>query len=164
MVRFFLSPLAIVCVSFTLSSALALRADGLQRPYDSRVWIALGCCCKKQEKLESAIKFFERALQTTDRDGLAVKHLAKIYDDTGNMQKAAYYYKKQLDRLDEIHGNESRDPDQIEALKKLAAYCQATGETVEAVEFYERLLTCPGSPKDFAKRQLTAIFQESKLQ
>lgn len=73
-------------------------------PYDARVWVALGVCFECLSKNESAAKYYKRAVQCVDRDGLGVKKLAELYENTGNDVQAAYYYKKRLDRLDEIHG------------------------------------------------------------
>lgn len=67
------------------------------RPYDSRMWCALGTCNEQLSKIEEAIKCYERAVLNQDREGIALNKLAKLYQQLQNYDKAAYYYQKNLE-------------------------------------------------------------------
>ncbi|KAJ2590748.1 Anaphase-promoting complex subunit 8 [Coemansia sp. RSA 1722] len=63
------------------------------RPYDSRMWCALGNCYEQSKQLSQAIDCYRRALVgSTESESLAISRLARLYDNTGDRERAAYYY------------------------------------------------------------------------
>lgn len=71
------------------------------RPNDSRMWLALGTIYENLKKIPDAIRCFERA-EATDKEGTALFKLGKLYsEEMRDKQKAAIYYKKNLDLCDE---------------------------------------------------------------
>ncbi|PIA16182.1 TPR-like protein [Coemansia reversa NRRL 1564] len=69
-----------------------MRAATL-RPYDSRMWCALGHCYESTDQPIKAIESYRRALLgSAESEALAVTRLAKLYDNAGENNKAAYYY------------------------------------------------------------------------
>ncbi|KAJ1817730.1 Anaphase-promoting complex subunit 8 [Coemansia sp. RSA 2599] len=68
------------------------RAASL-RPYDSRMWCALGNCYEQSKEPGQAIDCYRRALVgSSESESLAISRLARLYESTGNRERAAYYY------------------------------------------------------------------------
>ena len=64
------------------------------RPYDARMWCALAGCYYHLNRVQEAVKCYERAEVHHDREGIAAKQLAKIYEEDLHDEKQAAYYHK----------------------------------------------------------------------
>lgn len=126
------------------------------RPYDARMWIAMGSCYALlgESQVENAITCYKRAEYNNDRDGLALAKLAKLYEQRQELDKAAYYYKKHLDRRD-AEGSEGAET--LEALLFLAQHCKARGNIEDAIRYATRLLDFTGQEMEEAKALLREI-------
>ena len=66
------------------------------------MWCAMAKCYETlPNKQDEAIKCYERAECNKDREGIALNALAKLYQDRGDLDKAAVYFKKNLERRDQ---------------------------------------------------------------
>lgn len=126
------------------------------RPHDARMWCAMGHCYENEQlKMhDSAIRCYRRAISNNDREGLALPKLAKLHNELGQTDQAAYYYKKNLER---IESDQSEGPDIVEALLFLAQHCRSQNLLVEAEQYCTRLLDYGGPAKEQAKALLRDI-------
>jgi len=125
------------------------------RPYDARMWCAMAKCYQSlPDCQEDAIKCYERAECNKDREGIALQALAKLYQDMGNLEKAAYYYKKNLIKRDQ---EQVEGRDTVAALLFLGQYCKDKGKLRHAQQYCERLLDYTGREKEEAKALLREI-------
>jgi anaphase-promoting complex subunit 8 len=106
------------------------------RPYDSRMWAALGEVYESIGRFPEAIKAHERALLACERDSLALRKLAGLHQRTGNLDKAAFYYKKNLETNDAeaVEGQET-----VDALLFLTNYWIKKGDIDQADTYCSRL-------------------------
>ncbi|KAG9452207.1 hypothetical protein H6P81_005111 [Aristolochia fimbriata] len=126
------------------------------QPTDSRLWNAMAMCYRSEQlnMLEEAIKCYKRSANCNDREGIALYQLAKLNSELGHSDEAAFYYKKDLERL-EI---EERDgPNMVEALQYLANYCKTQGNMDDAQMYFARLLHFSGPEKETAKTILRGL-------
>ncbi|KAI3985197.1 hypothetical protein MKX01_015131 [Papaver californicum] len=126
------------------------------QPSDSRLWIAMAQCYETEQlhMLEEAIKCYERAANCNDREAIALHQLAKLHQELGRSEKAAYYYEKDLERMEA----EERDgPNMVEALLFLATHCRAEKRFREAEIYCTRLLDYTGPEKETAKSLLRGM-------
>src|SRR4051794_625391 len=101
------------------------------------MWCALGTCYEGLNRSKEAIKCYERAASNEDREGIALNKLAKLFQKLNDGNRAAFYYKKNLDVRDQ-EGVEGQDT--IDALLFLANYCKNVGYFQEAEKYCQRLL------------------------
>jgi anaphase-promoting complex subunit 8 len=67
------------------------------RPLDGRMWCAVGSCLVRLGGCTAdAMRAFERAVATGDREGVATRELARLYRDGGLAGKAAECYYRHL--------------------------------------------------------------------
>eukprot|EP00741_Cyanophora_paradoxa_P019352 tig00021127_g18680.t1 len=128
------------------------------RPYDARMWCAMADCYEKMQRWHEAIKCYERAECHSDREGIALSKLARLYCKQLNMaDKAAFYYKRNLDKRDaeELDGQET-----VEALLFLANFHRARGDLKAAEAYCSRLLDYAGPEKEEAKALLRDMRSE----
>lgn len=113
------------------------------QPGDSRLWIAMAQCYETEQlrMLEEAIKCYRRAANCNDREAIALHRLAKLHSELGQSQEAAFYYKKDLERMED---EEREGPNMVEALLFLANYCKAQKRFEEAEVYCTRLLDYNG--------------------
>ncbi len=125
------------------------------RPHDARMWCAMGQCYETEQlnMHDAAIRCYRRAVSNSDREGIALHKLAKLHESLGQADQAAYYYRKNLKRM-EADQNEGQDF--VDALLFLANYCKNQGSLEEAEKFCDQLLD-HGGPVRF----LTLIPQMS---
>ncbi|KAI3997641.1 hypothetical protein MKX01_011058 [Papaver californicum] len=126
------------------------------QPSDSRLWIAMAQCYETEQlhMLEEAIKCYERAANCNDREAIALHQLAKLHQELGRSEKAAFYYEKDLERMEA----EERDgPNMVEALLFLATHCRAEKKFREAEIYCTRLLDYTGPEKETAKSLLRGM-------
>ncbi|KAI3952175.1 hypothetical protein MKW98_005870 [Papaver atlanticum] len=126
------------------------------QPSDSRLWIAMAQCYETEQlhMLEEAIKCYERAANCNDREAIALHQLAKLHQELGRSEKAAFYYEKDLERMEA----EERDgPNMVEALLFLATHCRAEKRFREAEIYCTRLLDYTGPEKETAKSLLRGM-------
>ena len=62
------------------------------------MWLAMGLAYTALNRHTDAAKCNERAEVSKDREGIAVNRLAHQYAALGDSSKAAYYYKKNLEK------------------------------------------------------------------
>ncbi|XP_076902400.1 anaphase-promoting complex subunit 8-like [Bidens hawaiensis] len=126
------------------------------QPGDSRLWIAMGQCYERNDigMIDKAIKCYKRATDCNDREAIAIHKLASLHKELGQNDEAAYYYKKDLERMED----EERDgPNIVEALSFLSSYCREHGRFEDAEVYCIRLLDYNGPEKEMAKDLLQEI-------
>ncbi|KAK9104736.1 hypothetical protein Scep_021580 [Stephania cephalantha] len=126
------------------------------QPNDSRLWIAMAQCYETEQlhMLEDAIKCYKRAANCNDREAIALPRLAKLHSELGRLEEAAYYYKKDLERME---AEEREGPNILEALMFLATYCRSQKKFEEAEVYCTRLLDYKGPEKEKAKSLLRGM-------
>lgn len=112
-------------------------------PNDSRLWIAMAKCYQTEQlyMLEEAIKCYKRAVNCTDTEGIALNQLAKLHQKLGRNEEAAFYFEKDLERMD-AEGLEG--PNMFEALVFLATHFKNHKKFEEAEVYCTRLLDYSG--------------------
>ncbi|KAK4427192.1 Anaphase-promoting complex subunit [Sesamum alatum] len=126
------------------------------QPNDSRLWIAMAQCFETEQlhMLEEAIKCYKRAVNCNDREAIALHQLAKLHCELGQTEEAAFYYKKDLERME---AEEREGPNMVEALMFLAQHCKTQKKFDEAEVYCTRLLDYTGPEKETAKSLLRGI-------
>ncbi|XP_047332226.1 anaphase-promoting complex subunit 8-like [Impatiens glandulifera] len=126
------------------------------QPSDSRLWIAMAQCYETDQlnMLEEAIKCYRRAANCNDREAIALAQLAKLHDQLGHEEEAAFFYKKDLERME---AEEREGPNMVQALIFLATYCKSRKRFEECEVYCTRLLDYNGPEKETAKSLLRAI-------
>ncbi|WCJ36020.1 anaphase-promoting complex subunit 8 [Euphorbia peplus] len=126
------------------------------QPNDSRLWIAMAQCYETDQlrMLEEAIKCYRRAANSNDREAIALHQLAKLHNELGRSEEAAFYYKKDLERME---AEERESPNMVEALLFLAQHCKEKKRDQEAEVYLTRLLDYTGPEKETAKNMLRAM-------
>lgn len=88
-----------------------LRARDKSKSRDGRAWLQLAhVCVRAQGNLSVAIKHLERVLKLSDSmkeftgDADAYGSIADIYTDLGEFEKAAVFYDKYIQRMQEDSG------------------------------------------------------------
>ncbi|KAH7687584.1 anaphase-promoting complex subunit 8 protein [Dioscorea alata] len=132
------------------------RKSSYLQPNDARLWIAMAQCYESVplQMLEEAIKCYMRAANCNDREGIALHQLAKLHSVLGRSEQAAFYYKKDLEKLE---ADERQGPNMIEALLFLAKHCKAEKRFEEAEMYCTRLLDYTGPEKETAKNLLRGL-------
>lgn len=118
------------------------RAASL-RPYDARMWCALGQCFERLGRLGEAVRCLERAAGNGDREGIVFRNLARLYSEPAvlDADRSAYYYSKELDRLERA-GDQGQL--MIDALMALATHCANKKLWNDAERFCFRLMDYAG--------------------
>eukprot|EP01112_Ceratiomyxa_fruticulosa_P015789 TRINITY_DN4698_c0_g1_i2.p1 TRINITY_DN4698_c0_g1~~TRINITY_DN4698_c0_g1_i2.p1 ORF type:complete len:580 (+),score=95.14 TRINITY_DN4698_c0_g1_i2:51-1742(+) len=129
------------------------------RPYDPRMWCAMAGCYESLERIEDAIKCYERAENNKDAEGVGLIKLAKLYQEQGDFAKSFHYYKKNLKLKDE---EQTESQETIDCLLFLATYCKNMGRYQEAEHYAERLLDFKGRENEEAKALLREIHSQRK--
>lgn len=131
------------------------RASFLQ-PNDARLWVAMAQCYQSAplQMLEDAIKCYTKAVNCNEREGIALHQLAKLHSNLGHSEKAAYFYKKDLEMMD---AEERQGPNMIEALLFLTKYLKAEKKFEEAEIYCTRLLDYSGPEKETAMSLLRGL-------
>ena len=113
------------------------------QPNDSRLWIAMAQCYETDQlrMLDEAIKCYRRAANCNDREAIALHNLAKLHSELGRPEEAAFYYKKDLERME---SEEREGPKMVEALLYLAKYYRAQKKFEDAEVYCTRLLDYTG--------------------
>ncbi|KAJ8753604.1 hypothetical protein K2173_022845 [Erythroxylum novogranatense] len=126
------------------------------QPNDYRLWIAIAQCYETDEihMLEEAIKCYRRAANCNDREAIALHQLAKLHRELGQSEEAAFYYKKDLEKMEV---EEREGPNVVEALLFLAQHCRAQKSYEEAEVYCTRLLDYTGPERETAKNMLRGM-------
>ncbi|KAF4347994.1 hypothetical protein F8388_011215 [Cannabis sativa] len=126
------------------------------QPNDSRLWIAMAQCYETDQlhMLEEAIKCYKRAVNCNDREAIALRQLAKLHHELGRSEEAAFYYKKDLERMED---EEREGPNMVEALLFLATHYRNVKRFEEAEVYCTRLLDYTGPEKETAKSLLRGM-------
>ncbi|RHY26460.1 hypothetical protein DYB32_007600 [Aphanomyces invadans] len=75
------------------------------RPYDARMWVALGGAFEKVGQVAQAKSCYLRAVTNKDAEGIAVIRLAKLYEQVEkDLDKAAEYYRMHWRDRAVVHG------------------------------------------------------------
>ncbi|KAG6753050.1 hypothetical protein POTOM_043094 [Populus tomentosa] len=132
------------------------------QPSDSRLWIAMAQCYETDQLhlLEDAIKCYRRAANCNDKEAIALHQLAKLHCELGRPEEAAFYYKKDLERMED---EEREGPNMVEALLFLAQHCRTHKRLEEAEVYCTRLLDYTGPEKEMAKNMLRGMRSESSF-
>ncbi|KAF6159826.1 hypothetical protein GIB67_032910 [Kingdonia uniflora] len=126
------------------------------QPNDSRLWIAMAHCYEAEHlrMLEDAIKCYKRAANCNDREAIALHRLAKLHKELGRDEEAAFYYKKDIEKME----NEEREgPNMVEALLFLATHCRTYNMLKESKVYCNRLLDYNGPERETAKSILRGM-------
>ncbi|CAN6268381.1 unnamed protein product [Urochloa humidicola] len=131
------------------------RKSSYLQPADARLWIAMAQCYESDplQMIEEAIKCYEWAANSNDTEGIALHQLAKLHSVLGQSEEAAFYYKKDLERMEV---EERQGPNLVEALLFLAKHYKSIGSFEEAEHYCTRLLDYTG-PEEAAKNMLQGI-------
>lgn len=126
------------------------------RPFDPRMWTAMGAQYESLERISESIKCYEKAENHLDPQGIALYKLAKLYKKLNDSPKESFYWQKFLTFRDEqgIEGD-----DLVEALLNLATYCKQIGKYQDAEKYCTRLLDYEKREKEEAKSILREIHQ-----
>ncbi|KAL4633090.1 hypothetical protein ACB092_04G096200 [Castanea dentata] len=132
------------------------RKSVFLQPNDSRLWISMAHCYETDQlrMLEEAIKCYRRAANCNDREAIALHQLAKLQYELGRPEEAAFYYKKDLERME---AEEREGPNMVEALLYLATYYKTQKRFEEAEVYCTRLLDFTGPEKETAKSLLRGM-------
>ncbi|RCV07612.1 hypothetical protein SETIT_1G258700v2 [Setaria italica] len=132
------------------------RKSSYLQPNDARLWIAMAQCYESDplQMIEEAIKCYERAANSNDTEGIALHQLAKLHNLLGHSEEAAFYYKKDLERMEV---EERQGQNFVEALLFLAKHYKSIGSFEEAEHYCTRLLDYTGPEKETAKNMLQGI-------
>ncbi|WOL15962.1 hypothetical protein Cni_G24744 [Canna indica] len=132
------------------------RKSSYLQPSDSRLWIAMAQCYESAplQMLEEAIKCYTRAASCNDREGIALYQLAKLHSVLGHSEQAAFFYKKDLDRME---AEDRQGPNMVEAILYLARYYKAEGRFEESEYYCTRLLDYTGPERETAKSLLRGL-------
>uniref|UniRef100_A0A803P692 Cdc23 domain-containing protein n=1 Tax=Cannabis sativa TaxID=3483 RepID=A0A803P692_CANSA len=103
---------------------------------------------------EEAIKCYKRAVNCNDREAIALRQLAKLHHELGRSEEAAFYYKKDLERMED---EEREGPNMVEALLFLATHYRNVKRFEEAEVYCTRLLDYTGPEKETAKSLLRGM-------
>ncbi|CAI0549577.1 unnamed protein product, partial [Linum tenue] len=114
---------------------------------DARLWIAMAQCYETEQlqMLEEAIKCYKRAASCGDKEAIALQQLAKLHRELGRFEEAAFYYKKDLERME---AEEREAQNMVEALSFLAEHCREMKRYEEAEVYCARLMDY-GGPVSF---------------
>lgn len=126
------------------------------RPHDARMWCAMGQCYESEQLqiYDAAIRCYKRAVNNNDREGIALNKLAKLHVNLGRHEQAAFYFRKNLERM-EADQNESQE--YVDALLFLGNYSKNNGSLEEAEVYCTRVLDYGGPAKEDAKAMLREI-------
>ncbi|RDX79810.1 Anaphase-promoting complex subunit 8, partial [Mucuna pruriens] len=93
----------------------------LLQPNGSRLKIAMGQCYETDQlrMLDEAIKCYRRAANCNDREAIALHQLAKLHSELGCPDEAAFYYKKDLERME----SEEREEPKMKRFEEAEVYC-----------------------------------------
>lgn len=118
------------------------------RPHDARMWCAMGQCYESEQLqiYDAAIRCYKRAVNNNDREGIALNKLAKLHVNLGRHEQAAFYFRKNLERM-EADQNESQE--YVDALLFLGNYSKNNGSLEEAEIYCTRVLDY-GGPVSFS--------------
>lgn len=132
------------------------RKSVFLQPNDYRLWIAMAQCYETEQllMLEEADKCYRRAVKCNDREAIAMHRLAKLQCELGRPDEAAYYYKKDLERMET---EEREGTNMVEALLYLARYYKDQKRFEEAETYCTRLLDYTGPEKETAKSLLRGM-------
>ncbi|MQL89598.1 hypothetical protein Taro_022172 [Colocasia esculenta] len=132
------------------------RKSAYLQPRDARLWVAMAQCYENAplHMLEEAIRCYARAADCNDREGIALHQLAKLHSQLGHSGQAAFYYKKDLDKME---AEDRQGPNMIEALLFLARHCKAEKRMEEAEMYCTRLLDYTGPERETAKSILQGL-------
>ena len=116
------------------------------RPYDARMWCALGGCYEHLDKIEEAEKCYERAIANKDMEDIALIRLARLRKKRGASDGAAELYEEHMKHCDgEDRPTEPPTDETIEALTFLAEYYKNKGFLDKAEKCCMNLLEVVGS-------------------
>ncbi|PKA64393.1 Anaphase-promoting complex subunit 8 [Apostasia shenzhenica] len=132
------------------------KSASFLQPNDARLWVAMAQCYQSAplEMLEDAVKCYTKAVSCNDREGIALHQLAKLHSILGHSEKAAYFYKKDLEMMD---AEDRQGPNMIEALLFLTKYLKAEKRYEEAEIYCARLLDYSGPEKETAMSLLKGL-------
>lgn len=119
------------------------RKSSYLQPNDAQLWNAMAQCYESDQlqMIEEAIKCYERSANNNDTEGIALHQLAKLHGMLGQSEEAAFYYKKDLERMEV---EERQGQNFVEALLFLAKHCKSIGRFEEAEHYCTRLLDYTG--------------------
>ncbi|KAL8140764.1 hypothetical protein V2J09_006785 [Rumex salicifolius] len=132
------------------------RRSVLIQPNDARLWIAMAHCYENDQlrMFEEAIKCYKRAANYQDAEAIAINRLAKLHNELGRNSEAAFYYKKDLERMED---EERESSNMVDALSFLANYYKNQKKYEEAEVYCTRLMDYPGPEKETAKNLLRSM-------
>lgn len=135
------------------------RKSVFLQPNDSRLWIAMAQCYETEQlhMVEEAIKCYKRAANCNDREAIALHQLAKLHKELGRSEEAAFYYKKDLERMEE---EDREGPNVVEALMFLAHHYKSQNRFEESEVYCTRLLDYTGPERETAKNLLRGMRME----
>ncbi|KAM2978375.1 hypothetical protein FF2_015196 [Malus domestica] len=143
-------------MSMPLYALYYFKKSVFLQPNDSRLWIAMAKCYETEQlhMTEEAMKCYKRAVNCNDREAIALHQLAKLNSELGRSEEAAYYYKKDLERME---AEDREGPNMVETLLYLAQYYRQQKRFEESEIYCTRLLDYTGPEKETAKSLLRGM-------
>lgn len=141
------------------------------KPIDARMWCAVGNCFSRLGLKHDSMLALERAVNCGDREGIAIRELARLYRDSGQAAKAAECYHRHLTALGSMESTDGVgsmkhdviDGERAEGLIYLATYHRKRGDLKNAEEYCIRLADYIGPEGDEARamqREIRSHFQK----
>ena len=133
------------------------------RPYDYRMWMALGSCYQNLGNISMSIKSYERAekiainnkTNKTIEYKLCILQLAKLYSHIGQIENSKLKYIKYCSFISE---NKMLSDNEIEAMIKLSEYClNDKNEIPMAIKYAQRIIKFGPKGKETANKILEQI-------
>ena len=122
------------------------------------MWAALTNCFDKMDKGDDAAKCAQWVDRVKDKEMFAMNKLAMLYKARGDMDKAAYYFREDLNR----RGNKDQHSEQtVDAIAFLAQYYLAKRDLKLAKEYVDHWIRLApvGVQRDEANKCLQVINQ-----
>lgn len=117
------------------------------RPYDARMWCALGGCYEHLDKLDEAEKCYERAIANKDMEDIALIRLARLRRKRGALNGAADLYEEHVKHYHDDSEDRPTEPptdETVEALSFLAEHYKNRGWLDKADSYCDKLLEVVG--------------------
>jgi tetratricopeptide (TPR) repeat protein len=115
-------------------------------PEDERVYYALGGAYFETEQPEKAIQAFEKFQNLSTGIDNGYREIAKYYERSGNLEKAAEYLARGL----------KTQPESVESLSSLGAILSKLSKNTEAIAIYKKLRDVTGG-NAAVNRQLASL-------
>jgi tetratricopeptide (TPR) repeat protein len=110
------------------------------RPYDGRIWFALGQCLCELKRFDEACRAYGRAARTRYPEPTALLRLGKLCETLGKREEAATVYEQWLRRLISEHSNANESMD-----RGMGNHITNNNDGIVVDDFFEASMDLPCS-------------------